>query len=85
MDKYKFVSLPSTVKALTLPPAFQDKFHFQLPTLPPDKGQQKMAAKMSAFIMIILVVIALLAILYTILLRNADKCHLSHQYGHRKK
>ena len=71
MDEYKFVS-PSAVKALTLPPAYPDKIHFKPPTLPPEwgdevvKGHQKVVATMSPSIMVILVVIALLAITYTI-------------------
>ena len=59
-------------KGITLPPAYPNKFSFQLPTLLPDwgdkgvEGKQKIATKMSAWIMTILVIIALLAILYTI-------------------
>ena len=55
-----------------LPLAYPDEFNFQPPTLPPnwgDKGaelQQSIAAKMSAWITIILIIIVLLAILYTI-------------------
>ena len=71
MDEYKFVS-PPAVKAFTLPLAYPDKIHFKLPTLPPDwgdkgaEGHQKIAATMSAWITVILVVIALLAIIYAI-------------------
>ena len=72
MGEYKFVNPATTTKAFTLPPAYPDEFNFQLPSLPPDwgekgvEGQQKLAAKMSAWIMIILIIIALLAIVYTI-------------------
>ena len=71
MDEYKFVS-PPAVKAFTLPPAYPDKIQFKLPTLPPNwgdkgaEGHQKIAATMSTWIMVILVVIALLAIIYAI-------------------
>ena len=71
MDEYKFVS-PPAVKAFTLPPAYPDKIQFKPPTLPPDwgdkgvDGHQKIAATMSAWITVILVVIALLAIIYAI-------------------
>ena len=71
MDEYKFVS-PPAVKALTLPPAYPDAVEFQPPTLPPDwgdegaDGHQKVAARMSAWITIILIIIAILAILYAI-------------------
>ena len=72
MDEYKFVYPSTSVKAFSLPPAYPDKFNFQLPTLPPDwgekgvEGQQKIAAQMSAWITTILIIIALLAILYMI-------------------
>ena len=72
MDEYKFVSPSTMVKALTLPPVYLDDFIFKPPTLPPDwgdkgaEGQQKLAAKMSASIMTILIIIALLAIVYAI-------------------
>ena len=72
MDEYKFVSPSTTVKALTLPPAYPDGFIFKPPTLPPDwgdkgaEGQQKLAAKMSTWITTILIIIALLAIIYAI-------------------
>ena len=55
-----------------LPLAYPDEFNFKPPTLLPDwgdkgaEGQQKIAAKMSAWIMTILIIIALLAIIYTI-------------------
>ena len=73
MDKYKFVNPSTSIKAFTLPPAYPNKFNFQLPTLPLDwgdkgaEGKQKIATQMSAWITTILVIIALLAILYTIL------------------
>ena len=72
MDEYKFVNPSASVKAFTLPPAYPNKFNFQLPTLPPNwgdkgaEGKQKIAAQMSALITTILIIIALLAILYTI-------------------
>ena len=72
MDEYKFVSPSTMVKALTLPPAYLDRFIFKPPNLSPDwgdkgaEGQQKLAAKMSAWITTILILIALLAIIYTI-------------------
>ena len=72
MDEYKFVNPSTTVKALTLPLAYPDGFIFKPPTLPPDwgdkgaEGQQKLAATMSAWIMTILIIIALLAIIYAI-------------------
>ena len=71
MDEYKFVS-PSAVKGLTLPPAYLNLVEFKPPTLPPDwgnegvDGHQKVAATMSAWITIILIIIASLAILYAI-------------------
>ena len=57
MDEYKFVNPSTSAKAFTLPPAYPDEFNFQPPTLPPDwgdkgvEGQQKIVAKMSAWIM----------------------------------
>ena len=72
MDEYKFVNPSASVKAFTLPPAYPNKFHFQPPTLSLDwgdkgaEGKQKIAAQMSAWIMTILIIITLLAILYTI-------------------
>ena len=72
MDEYKFVNPSTSVKAFSLPPAYPDKFNFQRPTLLPDwgdkgaEGKQKIATQMSAWITTILVIIALLAILYTI-------------------
>ena len=54
MDEYKFVNPSASVKALTLPPAYRDKFNFQPPTLPQNwgdkgaEGKQKIAAQMSA-------------------------------------
>ena len=72
MDGYKFVNPPASVKAFTLPSAYPNKFNFQLPTLLPNwrdkgvEGKQKIAAQMSPWITTILIIIALLAILYTI-------------------
>ena len=72
MDEYKFVSLSTSAAALTLPPAYPDGFIFKPPTLPPDwgnngaEGQQKLAAKMSAWVMTILIIIAILAIVCAI-------------------
>ena len=72
MDEYKFVNPSTSVKAFSLPPAYADKFSFQPPTLPLDwgdkgvEGKQKIATQMSAWITTILIIIALLAILYTI-------------------
>ena len=72
MDEYKFVNPSTSVAALTLPPAYPDSFVFKPPTLPPDwgdkgaEGQQKLAAKMSAWVTMILIIIALLAIVYAI-------------------
>ena len=72
MDEYKFINPSTSVKAFTLPPAYPDKFNFQPPTLPQhwgDKGaegKQKIAAQMSAWITTFLIIIALLAILYTV-------------------
>ena len=75
MDEYKFVNPsapPACVKAYSLPPAYPDQINFQLPTLPQNwvdkgaEGKQKLAAQMTAWITTILIIIALLAILYTI-------------------
>ena len=75
MDEYKFVNPsapPACVKAFSLPPADPNQIHFQPPTLPQDwgdkgaEGKQKLAAEMTAWITTILIVITLLAILYTI-------------------
>ena len=72
MDEYKFVNPSTSAEAFMLPPAYPDEFNFQPSTLPPDwgdkgvEGQQKIVAKMSAWITIILIIINLLAILYTI-------------------
>ena len=75
MDEYKFVNPsapPTYVKAFTLPPAYPDQINFQLPTLPQNwgdkgaEGKQKLAAQMTAWITTILIIITLLAILYTI-------------------
>ena len=71
-DEYKFVTPSTSVKAFTLPPAFSDKINFQPPTLPQNlgdrgaEGKQKIAAQLSAWIMMILIILALLAILYTV-------------------
>ena len=75
MDEYKFVnpSAPSAcIKAFSLPPTHPNQIHFQPPTLPQDwgdkgaEGKQKLAAQMTTWITTILIIIALLAILYTI-------------------
>ena len=75
MDEYKFVNPsapPACVKAFSLPPAYPEQIHFQPPTLPQNwgdkgaEGKQKLAAQMIAWITTILIIIALLAILYTI-------------------
>ena len=75
MDEYKFVNPsapPVCVKAFSLPPADLNQIHFQPPTLPQDwgdkgaEGKQKLAAEITAWITTILIVITLLAILYTI-------------------
>ena len=80
MDKYKFVnpSAPSTyVKAFLIPPAYPDQIKFQPPTLPQNwgdkgaEGKQKLAAQITTWITMILIIITLLAILYTIF----KKCH----------
>ena len=72
MDEYKFVNPSTTAKAFMLPLAYPDEFNFKPPTLLPDlgdkgvEGQQKIAAKMSTWIMTILIIIVLLAIIYMI-------------------
>ena len=75
MDEYKFVnpSAPSTcVKAYSVPPAYPDQINFQLPTLPQNwgdkgaEGKQNLATQMTTWITTILIIITLLAILYTI-------------------
>ena len=75
MDEYKFVNRSApliSVKAYTLPPAYPDKVNFQPPTLPQnlgDKGAEgklKLAAQMTAWITTFLIILTLLAILYTI-------------------
>ena len=72
MDKYKFVNPSSLANAFTLPLAYPDGFIFKPPTLPPDwgdkgaEGQQRLAAKMSTWVSMILIIIALLAIVYAI-------------------
>ena len=75
MDEYKFVN-PSTpsasIKAYTLSPAYPDRINFQPPTLPQNwgdkgaEGKQKLAAQMTAWITMFLIILTLLAILYTI-------------------
>ena len=71
MDEYKFVNPsapPVCVKAFSLPPAYPDQIQFQ-PQNWGDKGaegKQKLAAQMTAWIRTILIIITLLAILYTI-------------------
>ena len=68
MDEYKFVNPsapPTYVKAFSLPPAYPDQIKFQLPTLPQNwgdkgvEGKQKLAAKMTAWITTILIIITL--------------------------
>ena len=75
MDEYKFVNPsapPASVKAYTLPPAYPNQINFQPPTLPQNwgdkgaEGKQKLAAQMTTWIMTFLIIITLLAILYTI-------------------
>ena len=75
MDEYKFVNPsapPACVKAFSLPPAYPEQIQFQPPTLPQNwgdkgaEGKQKLAAQMTVWITMILIIIALLAILYTI-------------------
>ena len=75
MDEYKFVNPsapPACVKAFSLPPAYPDQIQFQPSTLPQNwgdkgaEGKQKLAAQMTAWITTILIIITLLAILYTI-------------------
>ena len=80
MDEYKFVNPsapPACVKAFSLPPTYPDQIQFQPPTLPQNwgdkgaEGKQKLAAQMTTWITTILIIITLLAILYTIF----KKCH----------
>ena len=72
MDEYKFVNPSTSVKAFTLPPAYPDKLNFQPPTLPQNwgdkgaEGKQKIAAQLSAWVTTFLIILALLAILYTV-------------------
>ena len=72
MDEYKFVNPSASVKEYTLPPAYPDKINFQPPTLPENwgekgaEGKQKLATQMTAWITTFLIIITLLAILYTI-------------------
>ena len=80
MDEYKFVNPsapPACIKVFSLPPAYLDQIQFQPPTLPQNwgdkgaEGKQKLVAQMTTWITTILIIIALLAILYTIF----KKCH----------
>ena len=75
MDEHKFVNPstpPASVKAYTLPPAYPDQINFQPPTLPQNwgdkgaEGKQKLTAQMTAWITMFLIILTLLAILYTI-------------------
>ena len=75
MDEYKFVNPsapPACVKAFSLPPRYLDQIQFQPSTLPQNwgdkgaEGKQKLAVQMTAWITTILIIITLLAILYTI-------------------
>ena len=72
MDEYKFVNPSASAKAYTLPPAYPDQINFQPPTLPQNwgdtgvEGKQKLAAQMTTWITTFLIIITLLAILYTI-------------------
>ena len=75
MDEYKFVNPsapPACIKAFSLPPAYPDQIQFQPPTLPQNwgdkgaEGKQKLASQMTVWITTILIIITLLAILYTI-------------------
>ena len=79
MDEYKFVNQstpPACVKAYSLPPAYPDQINFQPPTLPQNwgdkgaEGKQNLAAQMTAWITMILIIITLLAILYAIQVGN---------------
>ena len=80
MDEYKFVNPsapPACVKAFSLPPTYQDEIQFQPPTLPQNwgdkgaEGKKNSPPKMTTWITTILIIITLLAILYTIF----KKCH----------
>ena len=75
MDEYKFVNPsapPASIKAYTLPPAYPNKVNFQPPTLPQNwgdkgaEGKQKLASQMTTWITTFLIILTLLAILYTI-------------------
>ena len=75
MDEYKFVNPsapPACIKVFSLLPAYPDQINFQLPTLPQNwedkgaEGKQKLATQMTAWITMKLIIITLLAILYTI-------------------
>ena len=74
MDEYKFVNPsapPACIKPFSLPPAYLDQIQFQPPTLPQNwgdkgaEGKQKLATQMTTWITMILIIITLLAILYT--------------------
>ena len=60
------------LKAYSLPPAYPDQINFQPPTLPQNwgdkgaEGKQKLVAQITTWITTILIIITLLAILYTI-------------------
>ena len=75
MNEYKFVNpsaLPACIKAFSLPPVHPDQIQFQPSTLPQNwgdtgaEGKQKLAAQMTTWITMILIIITLLAILYAI-------------------
>ena len=75
MEEYKFVNPsapPACVKAYTLPPTYPNQINFQPPTLPQNwgdkgaEGKQKLPTQMTTWITTILIIITLLAILYTI-------------------
>ena len=64
-------------KSILFTPAYPDQINFQPPTLPQNRGdkgaegKQKLAAQMTAWIRTFLIIITILAILYTIF----KKCH----------
>ena len=76
MDEYKFISPSQTsAKAFTLPPIHfdQEPIKFQPPTLPSEWGEskdtankQKITAQFMAWVLSILIILTILAILYTI-------------------
>ena len=69
----KSIRPTSMHKSIFFTPPYPDQINFQPPTLPQNwgdkgaEGKQKLAAQMTAWITTILIIIALLAILYTIL------------------